>query len=115
MIMKAGEVKMRISNFLLELIDVYFPGNSFREKMVNSTLKIILKQKIYKIDTVLNLFSDKDGEINTQDIINEYSKLIDENGITFDLKEYIDDDMIKTFIPDKILIIKREDILDIFA
>ena len=40
--------------------------------------------------------------------------MIDENGIDYDLKKYIDNDLVKTIVPDKILILKREDILNIF-
>jgi hypothetical protein len=41
--------------------------------------------------------------------------MIPENGITFDLKEHIDNDIIKNMIPDKVLIIKREDIMSIMS
>ena len=112
--MKIGEVKMRLSNSVMGLIDTYFSGNALNEKFVNSTLKIILKQNLYKIDSILSLFTDQNGEINTDEIIAEYSKMIDENGIVFDLKKYIDNDLIKTIVPDKVLILKREDILNIF-
>lgn len=112
--MKIGEVKMRLSNSVMGLIDTYFSGNALNEKFVNSTLKLILKQNLYKIDSILSLFTDQNGEINTDDIVAEYSKMIDENGIVFDLKKYIDNDLIKTIVPDKVLILKREDILNIF-
>lgn len=112
--MKTGEVKIRLSNSVMNLIDTYFSGNSLNEKFVNSTLKIILKQNLYKVDSFLNLFSDQNGEINVEEVINEYSKMIDENGIVFDLKKYVNDDIVKMLIPDKVLIIKREDILNLF-
>lgn len=112
--MKIGEVKMRLSNSVMGLIDTYFSGNALNEKFVNSTLKLILKQNLYKIDSILSLFTDQNGEINTDEIVAEYSKMIDENGIVFDLKKYIDNDLIKTIVPDKVLILKREDILNIF-
>lgn len=112
--MKIGEVKMRLSNSVMGLIDTYFSGNALNEKFINSTLKILLKQNLYKIDSILTLFSDQNGDINVDDIILEYSKMFDENGFVFDLKNYINNDLIKNFVPDKILIIKREDILNLF-
>jgi hypothetical protein len=36
-----------------------------------------------------------------------------ENGIVFDIKQYIDNDIVKSFIPDKVLVIKKDDILKI--
>ena len=113
MIMKAGEFKMRIANSVMSLIDTYFGGSSMSDKFMNSTLKIILKQNLYKIDPMLDLFTNQDGEINAQDIVAEYANIIDENGYVFDLKKYVENDTIKSFIPNKILVIKREDILSL--
>jgi hypothetical protein len=111
--MKAGEVKMRLSNAVFNLVDTYFGGSAINEKFVNSTLKIIIKQNLYKIDSMLELFSDQYGEIDIHEIIKEYSNMIDEQGFVFDLKKYVDNDMIKGLIPNKVLIIKRDDILNI--
>jgi hypothetical protein len=113
--MKADEVKMRLSNSVLTMIDTYFGGNSINEKFINSTLKIILKQNIYKLDSILGLFSDKDGDINVTEIVTEYANIIGEDGYVFDLKEYVDSDMLKGFIPNKALVIKQEDILNLFS
>lgn len=113
--MKAGEVKMRLSNVIMEMIDTYFSGNAMNEKFINSTLKIILKQNLYKVDSILNLFTDKNGDINMQEIVEEYSKMIGDNGMVFDLKQYIDNDFAKSLIPDKILVIKQEDIFKLLS
>jgi hypothetical protein len=43
------------------------------------------------------------------------SLLIGTDGIIFDLKQYIDNDFAKSLIPDKILVIKQEDILKLLA
>ena len=109
--MKAGELKLRLSHTVMGLIDTYFSGTTISEKFVNSTLKIILKQNTYKIDPLLDLFTDKNGDINAAEIVAEYANMIDENGFIFDLKQYIDNDAIKNMLPDKVLIIKRDDIL----
>ena len=62
---------------------------------------------------MLVLFTDKDGELNANDIINEYANMIGDEGIVFDLKQYVPNEMVRNLIPDKILIIKKEDILSI--
>lgn len=112
--MKTGEVKMRLVNSAMNLIDTYFCGNGLNEKFINSTLKILLKQNVYKFEPMIELFADKNGDINVDEIICEYSKMFDERGLIFDLKDYIDNDLIKGFIPDKVLVIKKEDFLNIF-
>jgi len=113
--MKTGEVKMRLMKAVMGMIDTYFCSNALNEKFINSTLKILVKQNAYKIDSVLELFADKDGEINATEIVAEYANMLDEKGYIFDLKQYVDNDMVKALIPDKILIIKREDILNILS
>jgi hypothetical protein len=110
--MKPGEVKMKFCNSVMNMIDTYFGGTAINEKFINSTLKIILKQNLYKIDSVLNLFCDQNGDINASEIVAEYANMLGENGYIFDLKQYIDNDMIKSLIPDRVLVIKREDILN---
>lgn len=113
--MKAGEVKIRLSNVIIEMIDTYFGGSGLNEKFINSTLKIILKQNLYKVDSVLELFADKDGDINIVEIVEEYSKMISDDGLIFDIKQYVDNDIVKSLIPDKILVIKRNDILKLMS
>lgn len=111
--MKASELKMRLSNAVMDLIDTYFGGNVITEKFINSTLKILVKQNLYRVDSILPLFADQNGEINVNEIVNEYANMFDDNGFVFDIKNYIHNDMVKNLIPDKILVIKREDILNI--
>lgn len=113
--MKAGEVKIRLANTVQNLIDTYFGGSSINEKFINSTLKIILKQNLYKVDSILNLFTDQNGDININEIINEYSNMIGENGMIFDIKQYVNNDIVKSIIPDKVLVIKQEDLMKILS
>ena len=112
--MNISELKIRLLNKANHLIDIYFSEYGLTEKFINSTLKIIMKQNIHKIDNIFELFADKNGDIDLNMLINEYSKMIPEEGITFDIKEHINNDLIKNMIPDKVLIIKREDILNLF-
>ena len=113
--MKAGEIKMRIANKAMELIDTYFNENSLSEKFINSTLKIAFKQNLYKIDPLLTLFTNENGEINVEEVISEYIQMIDESGFIFNLKDYVESDSVKRLIPDKALVIKREDIQSILS
>ena len=83
--------------------------------MINATLKVIVKQNAYKIDGMLKLFADQHGEINPQDILIEYANQIDDNGIVVDIKQYINNDTLKQFIPNKVLVMKKEDILNLIV
>lgn len=111
--MKLSEIKIRLSNTANSLIDTYFSENSLTEKFINSTLKLLVKQNIHKIDDMLKLFADENGEIDANVVINEYANILGEGGFTFDLKEYVNNPLVKNMLPDKVLVIKKEDILSI--
>ena len=111
--MNISEMKMRVVNTANSLINTYFSGSDLTDKFLNSTLKIIVKQNIHKLDDALKLFSDKDGNIDMRMIVDEYSNMIGENGVMFDIREHINNEFIKNMLPDKVLIIKKEDIMSL--
>lgn len=111
--MKPIEVKLKLVNSVNHLIDTYFGMPTVTEKMINATLKIIVKQNAYKVDDILKMFTDKDGEINPNDILIEYANLIGDEGVVIDIKQYVNDDFLKQLLPNKILILKRDDILNL--
>ena len=55
------------------------------------------------------MFVDERGEIDVEDIIEEYSNVFGNNGFMFDIRNYIKNDIIKSLLPNKALIIKKED------
>lgn len=111
--MNISELKMRLLNKANSLIDIYFGTGNITDKLLNSTLKIIAKQNIHKLDNIFQLFTDKNGDIDINILIQEYSKIIPEEGIMLDIKDYVNNDMIRSMLPDKVLLLKREDIMSI--
>lgn len=110
--MKASAFKLRVINTLNSLVDTYFGSNSMVDKLVNSTLHVMIKQKSYMLDDFMNLFTDKDGNIDEETIIDEYSKMFGDRDIIIDIRDYINNDFIKGMLPNKSLVIKADDILD---
>jgi len=110
--MKASEFKLRVVSTLNELVDVYFGSDSMVDKFVNSTLHVMIKQKSYMLDDVMNLFTDQDGNINEELLIDEYSKMFGDKDIVIDIRDFIKNDFVKGMLPNKSLIIKSDDILD---
>ena len=113
--MVVSEVKLRLINTINSLIDTYFNGSNISDKFLNSTLKIIVKQNIHKLDNIFELFTDKNGEIDMVMLANEYSNMISDSGFIFDLKEYVTNDFVKNMLPNKALVIKKEDIMSILT
>jgi hypothetical protein len=85
------------------------------EKMINATLKVVVKQNAYKIDGFLNMFADQNGDINPQEILIEYANQIDDNGLIIDIKQYINNETLKQILPNKVLVLKREDIINLIV
>jgi glycosyltransferase involved in cell wall biosynthesis len=81
---------------------------------VSQYLKECLDSVICQTLKDIEIICVNDGSTDDSlDIINEYAKMIDENGYIFDLKDYVNDETVKKLIPNKILVIKREDILNL--
>lgn len=111
--MTCGELKSRIMTVVNNLIDIYFGEGNVVDSLTNSTLKIIVKTNIDKLDDLLVLFADKDGEIDADSIIEAYASNIGIGGTQFDLRDYVQSDFIKGLLPDKKLIVTKEDVLKI--
>lgn len=110
--MKASEFKLRFITTINNLIDTYFGSNTMVDKFVNSTLHVMVKQKSYMLDDVLQLFTDQNGDINEELLMDEYSKMFGDKDIIIDIRDYIKNDFIKNMLPNKSLVIKSDDILD---
>lgn len=112
--MKIEEFKNKAINGLNNMIDLYFGENNIQDKFINITLKHIIKQNKNKFDNVLELFADENNDIDVNNIINSYSTLFNDDGLILDVRNWIKNNTIKSFIPDKALKIKKEDIINIF-
>lgn len=112
--MKASEFKLSVVKGLNNLIDDYFGTNSIADRLINSTLKIMIKQNTHKFDDILELFTDANGIIDEDVIIEEYSKVIGDSGFIFDMRDIIKNDLVKSMLPNKALIIKKEDLRKMF-
>lgn len=111
--MKTEEIKLRLVEAVNGMIDVYFGGQNVADRLINTTLKIIVKQNAYRIEPLVSLMADKDGEVDPRSILTEYANQIPEEGITIDIRDYIDNDFVKSMLPGKVLILKRDDILNL--
>lgn len=109
--MIANEFKLRVVSMLNGLIDVYFSEDNIIDRMTNSTLKVLLATNIDKIDDFIGMFSNGEGNIDEVSIVNAYADNIKEDGIRFNLKQYVKNDFIRNIIPDKSLIITKDDVL----
>ena len=111
--MKTTEFKLRIVTGLNDLIDQYFGSQTISDKLINSTLKIIVQQNQNKYDNMLELFADERGDVDTNLIINKYVDVIGD-GIILDLRDYISNHTIKSLLPNKALKITKDDIMMMF-
>lgn len=111
--MKVAEFKLRILTGLNNWVDEYFGLDTINERLINTTLKLLIKQNSNKYDKYIYMFADENGEVNAHEIIESYSNLIGPNGVTIDLKQYVDNSILREFIPNKVLIIRKSDLLEL--
>lgn len=113
--MKASEFKLSIVQGINNLIDDYFGSSAMGDRFINSTLKILVRQNTYKLDNIVELFTDEHGCVDEEIIIEEYSKVLGESGFIFDLRDMIKNEMIRGMLPNRALIIKSEDLRKMFC
>lgn len=108
------EFKTRLVNGVDGLIDTYFGNGSISDRLMNATVKIIINQNIDKLDDALMLFADKDGFVDTDLIVSEYAKAFGSDKFILDLRDFINNDMVRRALPNKALAIRIDDIADMF-
>ena len=111
---KIAEFKTRALIGVEDLIDTYFSGNSIGERLMNATVKIVVNQNIDKLDGLIGLFADKDGLIDTDLILREYGKAFGSDKFILDLRDFVDNDMVRRALPNKALAIRIDDIARVF-
>lgn len=113
--MKMAEFKLRVVTGLNNLIDDYFGENNYKDKFINATLKLLVKQNQNKYDHILDMFADENGCIDGDIVLCTYADMVGREGITFDIRQYIDNNYLKTLLPNKVLIISKDDILNLLT
>lgn len=111
---KINEFKTRALIGVEDLIDTYFSGNSIGERLMNATVKIVVNQNIDKLDGLIGLFADKDGLIDTDLMLREYGKAFGSDKFILDLRDFVDNDMVRRALPNKALAIRIDDIARVF-
>lgn len=108
------EFKTRALIGVENLIDTYFSSNTMGERLINATVKIVVNQNIDKLDGIIGLFADKDGLIDTDLIVREYGKAFGTDKFILDLRDFVDNDMVRRALPNKALAIRIDDVAKIF-
>lgn len=111
---KVTEFKMRALNGVDDLIDTYFSGGSINDRLINATVKIIVNQNVDKLDDFITLFADKDGFVDTDLLIKEYGKAFGTDKLILDLRDFVDNDMVRRALPNKAIAIRIDDLARIF-
>jgi hypothetical protein len=108
--MKKEELKYSIKQYALQLINDVLPESGILGKLSNKTAKYWVEQNQWRLDEILSAFTDKDECIDTQKLAEMYEDVLFENGeLRLSLKE-IAPESLKTMLPDKIMIFKKDDL-----
>ena len=108
------EFKQKALNGIDGLIDLYFSDLAVGERLMKATLKFVVRQNVDKYDGIIEMFTDKDGYIDTDVLIAEYAKAFGGDKLILDLRDFISNDAVKRLLPNKALAIKIEDVSKMF-
>lgn len=110
------EIQLRLETYVNDIINQIFPGNDMFNKLKSTTAKYWVKQNIWRMDSILNNFVDKDGLIDIEDTINFYvNSMFDENGkFSINLGDLIQGTSLETLIPNKTIIFSKNDLMKLF-
>lgn len=111
---RVNEFKYKLLNGVESLIDMYFSPTNIKDRLINATVKIVVNQNIDKIDEFIDLFADKDGYIDTDVLIKEYGKAFGTDKLVIDLRDFVNNDMIRRALPNKALAIEINDLAAMF-
>lgn len=115
--MNRDELKLKVRCHLENIVDDYMPPTNIGNRLKNSTIKLYLRNNISKIDPILIAFEDANGDIDTQQIINHYRETLFPNGeMVINPKEQLPSefDMVKSMLPDKIIVLHESDLYQMF-
>ena len=87
--MQTDTLKLKLNNFVYDLIDKVFPKSDILSSIGNATAKFYIDQNMYKLDTYLKPFADVNGDIEVSTITTSYST--DEKVDARQLKQLEDD------------------------
>lgn len=97
--MKKGELKIRVQDFLNDMIGQWFGDN----KLFEGVAKTILKANINKYDNVIDMLTDADGNVLVEDLLNNIGDSFIGNGIEMDLRKF------NSLLPNRVLIFDKSD------
>lgn len=110
------EIQLRLETYVNDIINQIFPGNDMFNKLKSTTAKYWVKQNIWRMDSILNNFVDRDGLIDIEDTINFYvNSMFDENGkFSINLGDLIQGTSLESLIPNKTIIFSKNDLMKLF-
>jgi hypothetical protein len=112
--LKINEFKYKLLNGVEGLVDTYFSPTDISNRLINATVKIIINQNVDKLDDFIILFADKDGLVDTDVLIREYGKAFGTDRLIIDLRNFVNNDMVRRALPNKALAIEINDLAKIF-
>jgi len=108
--MKLPEAKLAFQKWAEDVIDIWFGSGNFVDSLAKPAIKTVLKNNIDKMDNILNLFVNKDGDFDIEGLLDQYMKdSIPKEGIVLDPKTLFGDNFITRMVSPKLL--EQSDIL----
>lgn len=100
-----------MTNYLYSLVNQWFDTTSYSDIVINGALKTSIKANMNKYDVLLEMFTDENGDILINDLIDNIGDRLIGDGLHIDLKALFP--QFKALLPPKILLYSRKDLNDL--
>lgn len=105
--------KTKMTNYLHRLVNQWFDTTSTVDIMANGLAKTIIKANMNKYDVLLEMFTDENGDILINDLIDNLGDRLIGDGIQIDLRAIFP--QFKAILPPKVLLYSRKDLDELKA
>lgn len=113
--MRKEEISYNIKKYVCKLIDDMIPAEGIVGKIENATAKYWVEQNQWRLDKILSSLTDQNGEIDPNLLIEQYKKVLFENGeLRLSIKDILPD-VYGSLLPDKIVIFTIDDLYQLFG
>lgn len=113
--MRKEEISFSIKTYVYKLIDDMMPADGILGKIENATAKYWVEQNQWRLDKILSSLTDQNGEIDPNQLIEQYKKVLFEDGeLRLSTKEIVPE-VYKNILPDKIVVFTINDLYQFFG
>ena len=107
--MTAVQVKSTLKTWANDIAGIWFSPDTFAGKMLLPAIQEAIEINVEKLEPLLSIYTDVEGNISVDKLIERYIKVVPEEGLTLRASDFLGDNFLTRSISAKIL--ERSDLV----